>query len=521
MKHQVLKITLFLVLVFCLPEVSAQESQQGTQNIFDKALPEKADKEFQFIALSYTQFVNNNLKVQTPFFQGQVLGRLFGGNTSTTFQGRSAYFEQRFLPFFIYRPKLMNGKVTLRASFEIDYTWGDASYGTAGNQGSAPGSDQVNLQTQNVMIEAIPFKGWFVNLGLQRMFDNHANPYRVLFDELMSTGYRLSYFGSDGVGINIRKEWDYSRFYAGYYQLYENNIDVEDDVYYAQIGYEKDITKTWKQAFTLWHLGDRSNGQGGSIGIGPGSSITDLNGTFRFNSIGSTRYDADLFWIGTTLNRNYGFSYDRTFLTGFVNYNIGNIRTKEKSKLISDISGIGANLRAGHKYGQTNDDAVFADLIYTSGDRNHNDKLYTGVMTGNNWGTPLSLFINHGSYLLFPHGNVVNRFVAAVNDPSNAGYGLRGGTLNFHKAFIPHKLVGKIGSAISWSDARPNNGGSLIGTEFNAMMRYTPKVYMDIELHMGYLFLGDFYNSPLVNGGAASRPVDPWTIFLAYRWLMF
>jgi hypothetical protein len=519
-----MKINYFLkyVFLYCISNsVFAQESTPAGAKYFDRSVPEKSDREFQFIALSYSQFVNNNLRVTQPFFQGQVLGRLFGGNTTDTYQGRSAYFEQRLLPFFIYRPKLMNGRVTLRASFEIDYTWGDASYGAAGNQGSAPGADQVNIQTQNVMIEANPYKGWFVNLGLQRMFDNPNNAYKVLFDELMNTGYRLAYWGSDGVGIQLRKEWDYSRFYAGYYQLYENNIDTEDDVFLSKIGYEKDITKTWKQGISVWHLSDKANGQGGSIGQGPGSAITELNGTYRFN-IGGTRYDADIFWIGTTLNRNYGFTYDRLFMTGFFNYNIGNIRTKADSKKIYDIGGYAANIRMGYKYGQTNEDMIVADMIYASGDKDHGDNSFTGVVTGNTWGTPLSLFIGHGSYLLFPHGNVVNRFVAAVNDPSNAGYGLRGGTINFHKAFIPHKLIGKAGAAFSYSDTQPMNGkGQLIGTELNAMIRYTPKVYMDIEIHGGYLWLGDFYDNTLVNGNKQVRPVDPWTIFMVYRWLMF
>ena len=35
-----------------------------------------------------------------------------------------------------------------------------------------------------------------------------------------------------------------------------------------------------------------------------------------------------------------------------------------------------------------------------------------GVLTGSNWGSPEALFISSGAYLLFPHGNVVNRLVA-------------------------------------------------------------------------------------------------------------
>ena len=142
----------------------------------EKKIPEKAEKEFQYIAYFYNHYVNSNIYPTNDFLKGQVIGRLYGQNTTTTTDTLTAsYFEQRILPFFIYQPKLFDGRAILRASFEIDFTWGDVAYGTGGNFGGAVSADQVNIQTQNVELELIPATGWAINLGLQRMYDTpHA-----------------------------------------------------------------------------------------------------------------------------------------------------------------------------------------------------------------------------------------------------------------------------------------------------------------------------------------------------------
>jgi hypothetical protein len=508
----------FLAVFLILPFTAVAQTDRPLM-LFDRDVPRTSDRELQFIALFYNQWVHNNLEVTQPFFQGQVIGRMFGLNTTTTHRGSGSYFEQRFLPFLIYTPKLMDGKVVLRTSFEIDWTWGDNSYGAAGNQGAAIGADQVNIQTQNVQLEILPGNGWAVNFGLMRMFDNAANPYRTLFDQLASTGYRLAYWGTDGAGINVRKDWDFSRFSVGAYQLWENDIHRNDDVMLYMSTYERDFTKRFSQALSLWYVSDRGNNQGGTLGNGPASAINDLNGSHRFAMQGIP-YNADIFWLGTNWAYNPGFGTGRKMLTGFVNGNIGRISQRSNNATLYDVAGFAANVRLGYKYGQTNEDAVLSDLVYASGDRDFTDRRYTGVITGNTWGTPAAIFINHGAYLLFTHGNVVNRFVAAVNDLSNIGYGLTGGTLNYHKAFIPNKLDAKVGGALAYANATPQGGGRHIGSEMNFKLRWTPKILMDIELHGAYLWLGDFYDSQRVNGNQLSRPGNPWTVFLVYRWLM-
>jgi len=169
-------LILFLVF-FISPDLFSQQSPR----VFDTQVPGEPNKEFQFLAFYINQGVSSNFYPQNEFLRGQVLGRMFGRNSvMTSDTATTGYFEQRLIPFFIYQPSLFDGKAILRAVFEIDWTWGDVSYGAGPNQGGAVSGHQVNLQTQNIQIEYIPSPGWMINLGLQRMYDNPYNPYRNL-----------------------------------------------------------------------------------------------------------------------------------------------------------------------------------------------------------------------------------------------------------------------------------------------------------------------------------------------------
>jgi hypothetical protein len=510
---------------------------QPIPRLKQKTLPQQKYNEFQFIAYYFNKSVLNNIFAQNPFLTGQTIGRLFGSNSTSTKKTESFYFEQRLLPFFIYQPKLLNGKAILRASFEIDWTWGDQSYGTGGNSGSAVSADQVNIQTQNVELELIPAPGFAINLGLQRLFDTPYNPYRTLFNTMTYTGYRLAFWGTDAVGLTLRLDRDFSRYKLGYYQLYENNINLKDDVVLWELMAEKDLTPTWRQGLSFWYVMDRANGAGGVsiLGQGLNSPLNDYNGTARL-PLGNTLanpYKADIYWIGTFWNRNPEFTLGRTAFSGFALTNRGQIEVKTSQEWMkkATVSGYSANLRSGYKYGQTDQDAVVLDVVFASGDKDTlKDEKYSGVITGNTWAAPGAIFISHGAYLLMPHGNVVNRFVGAVNDLSNLGLGYFGASLQVMKSLIPHKLAIKIGAATANSQYAPAFGGKHIGDELNAAVIYQPHVFMNLELHAAHLTLGDFYESNLVNGTKARstdppaktpKPRNPWTVFLVFKWLMF
>lgn len=508
-------------------------SETNKFNLFSNDMPynAKANKEFQFLAFFINQGVNSNMYPKASLFNGQLVGRLFGPNSSTTSDSsKSNYFEQRIIPFFIYQPKLFNGKAILRASFEIDWTWGDQAYGLSGNKGGAINADQVNIQTQNIELELLPAKDFAINIGLQRLYDTPYNPYRTMFDKMSSTGYRLAYWGTDAVGISARYDGDFQKLKAGYYLLYENNTEANDDVTLSELVYHRKLNLTWNAGASIYYVRDRGKGQGGVSVFGEGlaSLLAAYNGSFVFDM--QKDYKADIVWLGATVSRNPDFWIDPFQLTGFINYNLGSARENNGTSYekVADIGGFAGNVRAAYRYGRTLNDYVSADFIYATGDPDGiTDKKYKGVITGNSWGMPSSIFIGTGGYLLFPHANVVNRFTPVVSDISNMGYGLIGGTMNVAHDFIPNRLNAKAGTAMAISQAKPQGGGWNLGTEINGSVSYNIGPYMSIELHGAFMWLGDFFDSTddshgsSINGNSLTRPVNPYTAFIVYKWLMF
>jgi hypothetical protein len=521
---------LFVGLILML---SVSAAAQQSSKVFETQIPGEPNKQFQFLAFYINQGVTSNFYPQNEFLRGQVLGRMFGRNSVTTSDTiTTAYVEQRLIPFFIYQPHLFDGRAILRAVFEIDWTWGDVSYGAGPNQGGAVSGHQVNIQTQNIELELIPKLGWSVNLGLQRMFDNPYNPYRTLADKMLENGFRMTHFGTHAVGVTLYRNADFHRFKAAFFKFYENDIFRDDDVNMFEFQYEKNINKLWRAALSTHYVRDRGNGRGGVsiLGQGLNSQLAEYNGVFRFK-FGSAPYEADVAWVGTHFSRNADYMIDRFFLNGFFNYNLGVVNVLRDSgwKKGAEIGGFSANFRSGYRYGQTIQDRISIDLMYTTGDENGiEDNKYSGVLTGNSWAAPGGFFINSGAYLLFPHGNVVNRFTPVIADISNIGYGFTGGTANFSKGIIPNRLHVKVGTAAAMSNATPIGGGRSMGIEANAGIVYNLGTFMSIELHGAHMWLGDFFDSAddrygvAVNGGVqGERPVNPWTAFIVYKWLMF
>lgn len=530
------KILILSLLVFAF-STPAQEKKWNEDR---EKVPDSSVNEFQAFAYFITQAVSSNFYANNDLLKGQIIGRLFSSNTTITGEN-PFYFEQRLLPLFIYQPKLLNNKALLRTSFEIDWTWGDASYGAGGNFGSAFSGDQVNIQTQNVELELIPLKNMAINIGLQRLFDTAYNPYRTFVSTMLTTGYRLMYWGSDGVGVSVRYDEDFWRVKGGYYQLYENNVHQQDDVVFWEAIFETDVTNNWRQGFSLWYVADQANGEGGVSILSEGlrSQLADYNGAYRFKEI-TASYLADIVWLGTYWNYNPEFKLRGFSFNGFVVNNIGWVRQINDEGFYQDklnMFGIGANLRAGYRYGQTAEDVITIDLLYSTGDEDASriddpdtrnidesagrDDHYSGVITGNQWGSPGGLNINTGAYILYPHGNVVNRYISAISDLSNMGFGHFGGVMNISKGIIPNLLYAKIGFGAAISNVSSPEGGKTIGAELNGKIGFQPAVFMNVEIHAAYMWLGDFYNSRYVNGFNTEKPVDPFTVFAVFKWLMF
>jgi len=515
--------TLVTVVALTIPVAGAwaQLPADEKEDFYEKA-PREEIGEFDFIGYFITRHENSNQAATNEFLRGQVVGRLFGGNTTETSKATSRFTEQRFMPMITYSPRLFDGWAKMRASLEFDWTFGDGAYGSAANTGGGFGGDTVNMQTQNIFMELRPQKNLFFNIGLQRTYDNVQVPWYTFTDHLLQKGYRLALFGSDAAGATVHwfRKAD-ERLKLGAYQLWENNVQQQDDVALFVADYERDLSIRTSVGASVHYINDRASGEGGPSGLGTGlnSTLADFNGVARFE-FGNNPHKSDVVWLGTHFHHDPLLRQGNFGLSGFAWWNGGSVRTD-----FTDVSinGVAANLRLAARYGSAPRDQIVLDTVFTSGDDDsYADGTYNGVLTGNNWTTPGAVFIGHPLYLLLPHGTVVNRFTAAAIDIQNIGYGLQVGALGVTKELVKNKWRVKAAVGHGRASAEPLGGGATMGTEINASLTWTMRVFLEAELHAAYLSLGDFYDSPEVNGGITDgRPDDPWTVFASLKWIMF
>ena len=500
------------------PDESAEEKR--------KRLQDPIPDELQFIGYSFVRTTTSNITPTNDVLQGQVIGRLFGRNSTETVDRAALYTEQRFVPLFVYRPSILDGYATFRSMFKIDYTWGDQAYGTGNNRGGAISGGQINLQTLMANVDIRPPGSWWnAVVGLQRIFDSPYDPNTNSLELFQNTGYKLSFWGTQAVGVN----W-YARPHPaiharlGAFQLWENQISRDDDVFVVMADLMTRPHPKLELGFNTWYLRDTAENAGGISVLGQGltSALAEYNGATRLRFPGSNqRYAANLFWTGTNMSWNRNFVHGSLAFDAYAIANYGNINPDEPG--LDDVGVLGAsfNASAAWRYGMTNDDKIWIEGLYTTGDEAGNtDGDINSVLTGNVWGSPVGIYSSHRALLLFPDPQVVNRYYSMVHDISNMGLGVSGGSLNVKRALIPHRFTAKLGTAVAFSNNALPGGGNHIGTELNAELKYNLRVFLTLGLSAGYVFAGDFYDAPRA-GTDGLRPDDPWTAFLTLDWLMF
>jgi len=493
----------------------------------DNRLKDPAPKELQFIGYSFTRMTGSNVTPTNDILQGQVIGRLFGQNSTNTVPQTSLYAEQRFVPMFIYKPSILDGFATFRGLFKIDYTWGDQAYGVGNNRGGAINGGQVNLQTLLANIELKPEDSdWNAVIGLQRLFDNVRDPNINTLQTAQTSDYKLSFWGTQAVGASIFADLSptlKSRF--SYFQLWENEISKNDDVTLWMFDINSRVQPLLEFGGSLWYVWDKGKNAGGISVLGQGlaSALAEYNGATRIRFTGtSQKYEANICWLGTHSAYNRDFLAGRIWADAFVVANIGLIDTVGiNTDKAANIFGVTANASIHYKYGMTANDKVSLEALYTTGDDDGvSDGTLNSVITGNVYGSPVGIYSAHRALLLFPDAQVVNRYYSVVHDISNMGLGVTAAFLNLYKDFIPNKFSGKFGIATALSNTKPSGGGSYMGTEFNLEFKYNLKVFLTLGVSAGYLALGDFFDAPSATY-SNTRPKDPWVLFTTLSWLMF
>jgi hypothetical protein len=491
-------------------------------------VPEPEPKELTFIGYSFTRTTVSNVAPALGLLQGQVIGRLFGRNTTTTeLEGTAFYTEQRFVPLFVYRPRILDGYATFRGLFKIDYTWGDQSYGAGNNAGGAINAGQINLQTLMANVEIRPPDApWNAVVGIQRLFDNAADPNVTSLDFARQHGYKLMFWGTQAVGLNSYLQLGpTTRARVGVFQLWENLVAESDDVWLAMVDVTRRVTPRLQLGADLWYVSDRGEGAGG-ISIlrqGLASQLAIYNGATYLDL--PQDYTADLGWAGVRAHYDPGFATGRWWWDAFAMTNLGRIYRPNDSTV--DVLGLTVNAMAAYQYGRTAGDHVAVEGIYTTGDEDGvADGTVNSVITGNVYGSPVGLYNSHGALLLFPDAQVVNRYYSLVHDIGNLGLGVTGLFGRASYDLIPNRFTAKTAVATAFANGSFPGGGRTVGTEVNVELEYDLKVFLTLGLHAGYVWLGDFYDADeavydLPDAVPTGRPDNPWVVFTTLSWLMF
>lgn len=471
-----------------------------------------------FFALAQTRASANDLASTNPLLDGQVVGRLGGTNGVVVDPAVTAlYAEQRVNGFFTYAPPLANDKLSLTAAFEIDYAFGDSAYGTGGNTGGGFGGDQVNLQTRRLHVDlfpSTPHHAAHVIVGLQFLADGVADPTRSTPDQLIRSGGRLAFFGSEAAGVAVYGKVTAGldpvvRYRAGLFTLSEQGLSLPDDVLLAVADAEVHPAYATAAGVHLWYLQDRSGGQGGALGLGPTSALWQLQGGPTLDPYDGLAppdgayIDADLVWAGVDGGWNAALDRGPAGVHAVAIANLG----KVYAPLVHDdvVSGVFFDAEARLRWAKGQGSVVRGELVQSSPSGRSPDR-YGGVVTGNAYGVAGALMPSHGTLLLFPDPRAINRQVSVVADASAGGQGLSAVTASVGWDVVPDRVTVGGGAAVAF------NGAAVpFGTELDARASVKPLPFVELSW-MGAL---------LAPGPAASLTAAPWATFLALDALVF
>jgi hypothetical protein len=430
----------------------------------------------------------------------------------------------------------VDGLASFRAQFEIDYLWGRSANALQQNEGGGFNADQVNIQTKNVNVALYPTQvpaRLTVLLGTQPVYDSVHDPTRTPLGDIIRSGYKLAFLGSDATGVSI-----FSNYLRGLSKLSllplgsaQADKATRDDprlkyIWLAMADHVVPVRPNTNVGVSLWYLNDATKGDAyafeGLVKSGPSSTgLNNFTGTARFDI---ERPFGSVFWVGANFNHNIDFRMGRFGASGFLMYNGGKYRSDDPERSALDelnISGLSANLELMYQWGRGPADALTLEGMFTTGDNNLQDERYTGAFTLNQYGLPGAVWFNHKMLILFPFTSTVNNYTGAVTDISNQGYGLRAGIATAAWDVIPNKLNLKLGVGTANAGATPARfnpevrRGRYIGTEVNAELRYHIRYLMTAGLHAGYLFKGSFYD------GSPTVRANPYSVFTTFTWYAF
>ncbi len=492
------------------------EARAVRRDPYTGVAPEVAPKQdgVSLIGLYQARSTLSNVITTSPYLDGQVVGLMGGTNATTTdAEQRSFVTEQRLTGFAGWAPKLLDGRASITAGFEIDFAFGDQAYGTGGNTGGGFGADQVNLQTRRLYVDVVPLRGrthnLTVRLGQQFLADGVRDPASAAPDDLWRTGAGMRFFGTEAAGIQAFGRVDDAsgtrlRYRAGAFTLWEQGSSLPDDVtlFVADAEYAPSFASG--VGVHAFYLRDRAAGGAGLLGLGPTSGLSELQGAPKLDLRASTADDppdvnADVFWLGVDGHVNHGLTHGPAGASGFVFANPGTLRPV--GGLAAQTFGLAMGAEGRYRYAPGPGSVVRAEVMWAQGDQPGG--AYRGVFSGNSWGFVGAIYGTHGAVLLFPDINAVNRQTAVVYDVSNQGEGVLAASASMGYDIVPHR----VNATATVAHARTGYGAP-VGTELNARISGEVLPFFDVGLTAAGVL-------------GTELPADPWTAYLWTQWVMF
>ncbi len=502
------------------------------------ALPDPP--EFKLINYFFARAAFTNLLPDPSGLRGVSLGPLgigenVGSATSVGQDTGNFVVEQRWIPVLSYSPHFADGLATFRAQFEVDYMWGQAANQLQHNQGGGLNADQVNIQTKAAHVSLHPTgdpRQLTLVIGTQPWYDNIADPNTTSLFDIVKTGYKLSFIGTDATGLaafsKLGGAWKAALIPIGTGQ--PDKADEGDPsfayAWMATLDYALELAPGTLVGASLWHLRDDTEGTAfayeGLVKSGPGST-----GLFPYTGVPDLDIEAatgHVNWLGLNFHHNLRFNTGDLAASGFFILNDGRFKNQKPDSDLNpslDISGFSANLELMFNYGKTLGDMLTIEGLLTSGDDNVKDGRYTGAFTLNNYGIPGAVWFNHKTLILFPFTSTVSNYTGAVTDISNQGFGLQTAILTASKDLIPDKLNLKLGAAYAQSASTPPPSpddiprGRTLGAELNAELKLHLRYLMTLGLHAGFLAVGNFFDANL------QVDSNPWAAFSTFTWYGF
>lgn len=475
-------------------EVQVKDTGPGEVPMADLVQPGAAPPGGGFtpILLSQTRAIGSNVITTNPFIDGQVVGQLGGTNGTTVLDPSgmdldgdgdddpdlvgSRFVEQRLTGFFTWAPTVFDGRVALATAFEIDFLWGDQSYGEAGNTGGGIGADQVNLQTRRVNVRLSPRAGRNHRLdivtGLQFVGDSVYDPATAGPDDLFRAGGGLRFWGTEAAGIAAYGTVSDAsgprlRYRAGSFTLVENGVAQNDDaaLHVADIQFEPDHRS--RVGGHAWLLRDFAEGRGGILGTGLTSPLSALQGGPQFvvpaeEDGSAAEVETDILWLAADGGFNHALTAGPLGAHAVAVYNLGRLYATTRDPVTIRGWMVDGGLRFRWAPGAGSVIAAHATVASRDGT---GINAYTGLVTGNTYGIVGATWGSHGMLLLFQDPWAVNRSTPVVFDVSNGGRGLTAVTATAGYDLVPNRVTLQAG----FGHAVDGNGDT-VGTELNGRL---------------------------------------------------